>query len=86
MGGLTMDECGEHAYACMHERGWLTDSLRWMAGLQVPNVMEFADWVGRTKQKPIYVTGGPTRLGGADVNRWRQLGAPWCQLMGRGSL
>ena len=24
---------------------------------QVPNVMEFADWVGRTKQKPIYVTG-----------------------------
>lgn len=27
--------------------------------VQVPNVMEFADWVGRTKQKPIYVTGEP---------------------------
>ncbi|KAL4421866.1 hypothetical protein ABPG77_003668 [Micractinium sp. CCAP 211/92] len=27
----------------------------------VPNVMEFADWVGRTKQKPIYVTGTTKR-------------------------
>ena len=31
---------------------------------QVPNVMEFADWVGRTKQKPIYVTGA---AGGSQV-------------------
>ncbi len=24
----------------------------------VPNVMDFADWVGRTKRKVIHVTGG----------------------------
>jgi antiviral helicase SKI2 len=24
----------------------------------VPNVMDFAGWVGRTKQKTIYVSGG----------------------------
>ena len=27
----------------------------------VPNVMEFADWVGRTKRKIIYVTGTTKR-------------------------
>lgn len=27
----------------------------------VPNVMEFADWVGRTKRKRIYVTGTAKR-------------------------
>ena len=27
----------------------------------VPNVMEFADWVGRTKRKRIYVTGTTKR-------------------------
>lgn len=27
----------------------------------VPNVMEFADWVGRTKKKRIYVTGTTRR-------------------------
>ena len=27
----------------------------------VPNVMEFADWVGRTKRKRIYVTGTTNR-------------------------
>ena len=27
----------------------------------VPNVMEFADWVGRTKRKLIYVTGTTKR-------------------------
>lgn len=30
----------------------------------VPNVMEFADWVGRTKQKHVHVTGA--RGGGMD--------------------
>lgn len=24
----------------------------------VPNVMDFADWVGRTKRKVVHVTGG----------------------------
>ena len=33
---------------------------------QVPNVMEFADWVGRTKQKPVYVTGA----GGGEARLW----------------
>ena len=37
--------------------GFGNDPVAWLAP-QVPNVMEFADWVGRTKQKPIYVTGG----------------------------
>lgn len=27
----------------------------------VPNVMEFADWVGRTKRKRLYVTGTTKR-------------------------
>ena len=27
----------------------------------VPNVLEFADWVGRTKRKPVYVTGTTRR-------------------------
>ncbi len=27
----------------------------------VPNVMEFADWVGRTKRKVLYVTGTTRR-------------------------
>ena len=27
----------------------------------VPNVMEFADWVGRTKRKRLYVTGTTRR-------------------------
>ena len=27
----------------------------------VPNVREFADWVGRTKRRPVYVTGTTRR-------------------------
>lgn len=29
-----------------------------MLSATVPNVMDFADWVGRTKQRVIHVTGG----------------------------
>jgi antiviral helicase SKI2 len=29
-----------------------------MLSATVPNVMEFADWVGRTKGRRVYVTGG----------------------------
>ncbi|CAG9466806.1 unnamed protein product [Pedinophyceae sp. YPF-701] len=32
-----------------------------MLSATVPNVAEFADWVGRTKRKPIYVTGTKKR-------------------------
>jgi hypothetical protein len=35
---------------------------------QVPNVMEFADWVGRTKQKHVHVTGEQPLGGGRGAN------------------
>lgn len=41
---------------------------------QVPNVMEFAGWVGRTKRKPIYVTGEGRAAGRAGAAR-RQCGS-----------
>ena len=33
----------------------------------VPNVMDFADWIGRTKRKVIYVTGTPAGGEGAQL-------------------
>jgi hypothetical protein len=32
-----------------------------MLSATVPNLMDFADWVGRTKRKVIYVSGGRMR-------------------------
>jgi len=32
-----------------------------MLSATVPNAMEFAEWVGRTKRKNIYILGTPTR-------------------------
>jgi antiviral helicase SKI2 len=35
-----------------------------MLSATVPNVMEFASWVGRTKNRVIHVTGGGIRMQG----------------------
>lgn len=32
-----------------------------MLSATVPNVMDFADWVGRTKNRVVYVSGGYTQ-------------------------
>lgn len=48
---------------CLNHRSFCIVTVCQPPHAQVPNVMEFADWVGRTKQKPIYVTGGRRQAG-----------------------
>lgn len=42
----------------------LADAIRgsFVVNFQVPNTVEFADWIGRTKQKQIRVTGSVMNL------------------------